>query len=346
MNRENTYPRQVAQALLMLVLLLIVIGLTSRSAGIEEPDRDAGDMALGQRIIDEMRAGEDYYSAANHVLRMHGSYASRPFVNFRLPVLATVSSLFPDNFIPQLMLLVLSIAVLAAWTHEIIRRAGLALGLLGGGFLLFGVANATTPGAFLSHDLWAGLLIALSLWYSPRNWKASVACGLAALSIREHAVIFVLVMAVLAWLQGHRREAVAWTAGIAISALYIMHHADLASQYVKPDDPARSWMTLGGWAFVVSTGRWTLLTMFAPSSVSAILTPVALLGLAAYPGRIGERMVATVLSYVVVFMFIGTPDYWYWGQIYAPLLAVGLACSVPALRNLLRCAFMKSPILV
>ena len=145
------------------------------------------------------------------------------------------------------------------------------------------------------HEFWAGTLIALSLAAYGRGWRfVSVICGLAALSLRELTLPFVCVMMVLAYREGHRREALAWLIGSHCFRWRIT--ASLVYSY-KLDHGKRlglegGWIVFGGWRFVLDTAKMQPLLLIAPPWVTAIILPLALLGLAGWRGPLGSRVAA------------------------------------------------------
>jgi hypothetical protein len=72
----------------------------------------------------------------------------------------------------------------------------------------------------------------------------------------------------------------------------------------------------------------------APLWFSAIYLPLALLGLAGWPGRTGARLALTAGAYVAAFAVVGLPFNDYWGLMHTPILAFGFAAAPDALRDL------------
>lgn len=323
--------------MLFALFLLMVMGAVSPPTGRSLGGRNGRDAELWQNVIDRMRAGDGYYSAMNQALRTTGRWALRPFTNFRLPVLATVTALCPSDGVMRAVLLLLAFLVAAVWTLEVNQR----LGPIGAGaaflLLMFPVVSATTVG-FLFHDLWAGVLIALSIGLYCRSRPASVLCGLTALAIREQAIVFVVVMCGVAVGQRRKREAAAWFLGLAAFAGYLALHAHAVSGYLSPADPAKSWVGVQGWPFVIATGQWSVATFFLPHWGLAIAVPLALVGASAFGGEVGTRLAFTLFAYAATFMCVGNPDNAYWGLLYSTLLTVGLIYSLPALRDLAKAA--------
>jgi len=334
--------RRFALALLLGALVLTLIGVTGSPCDIPAPAERVNDIDVLYHVIADMRAGQGYYPAMSSTLREFG-YCLRPLPAFRLPLLTTVGSLVPEPII-RVFLVALACCVAAAWTWET-RRAGRLVTVIAGALLLFPVAmSAYASWAWLMPDLWIGLLIALALWWYPRNRIGTFVCAALALAIREHAVVFVLTMGMMALWEKRYRQAGIWGAFVCGFILYLAIHAHMVSGYVTPADRARQWVCFPGWPFVVSTVRWTWpgFFLFSFTRVNAVVPPLVLLGLFQYPGDLGKRMASTVLAYMCAFMFVGRADSWYWGLLYCPLLAIGLAYSIPALRQLLRCAFPSS----
>src|SRR6185437_14745379 len=154
------------------------------------------DSILYRRVIQDVRAGEGYYPAAIREQRAEG-YPLRPFVTVRTPVQAAAR--------------LLALIVVGAWAWrlrgEASRPLGAAPALL---FLLGSAAAAFYPRAYLQHELWSGLLLSLALAvYGPRAWPFSLALVLAAAAVRELAAPVLALMALMALVEGRRREALA-----------------------------------------------------------------------------------------------------------------------------------------
>jgi len=61
-------------------------------------------------------------------------------------------------------------------------------------------------------------------------------------------------------------------------------------------------------------------------------------GIVAWPDNADRTVPLTILVYLLAFAFIGKPLNRYWGEIYTPLLTLGLAWTLPALRDLIGAA--------
>ena len=163
--------------------------------------------------------------------------------------------------------------------------------------------------------------------------------GLAAAAFRELALPYLGVMALAAVMEGNRREAVAWGAAIAAFAVLLTAHALTLSGFLLPDDLASpGWVRASGWPLILSMlGNCSSLGAF-PIPMVSCLAILALLGWAAWPGGLGLRGALLMTGYAAAFMLIGRRENVYWGLLWGPLLPLGLAFALPALRDLLRAA--------
>jgi len=303
-----------------------------------------GDVELYRAIIGRLQAGEGYYAAAAAELGSRG-YALKPFFNFRLPTLAYALSA-PFGFAAGMTLLpLLALAALVAWARRLRPDLPIAFFLAVGamtalgayGLGMMGTVEAPHMPMVVFHEVWSSLLIVLSLAvWSERRWWPSVLIGLAAVLVRELALPYIALMAVLALWDGHRRAALAWATAIAAFALALAVHASFAVAQVEGPAPTNGWASLGGWTFVLATARWSLPIMLLPAWAAAVLLPLALLGLAGWRGALGLRVGLLVAGYIAAFMVLGRPDNNYWGFMYGQLLIPGLVLCAPSLLDLLR----------
>ncbi|HLL59831.1 MAG TPA: hypothetical protein VK391_08095, partial [Allosphingosinicella sp.] len=157
--------------------------------------------------------------------------------------------------------------------------------------------------------------------------------------IRELALPYLFVMAVLAWRDGSRREAAAWVGAILFSFAALAGHAAALSQHVLPTDGAsQGWSSAGGLPFILGMLKRCTLFAFLPLSAIAFLLPLTLLGWAGLRSPSGERAALILSGFLLAFMAIGRPDNFYWGILIAPLLPIGLAFAPAALRDLVAAA--------
>ena len=334
-----------ARLLLGIVLILIAYGIAAREGTqlLEGTSQDPADtdVAMYARIVERIHAGEGYYEATGSELRSRG-YPARSVFNWRLPTLASFMALLPGTNAGRMVIGVLACTALVLWARILENMRPRWLQGVGGILLFFPFVLTALPPFHLYHEAWCGVFIALSVALYAKDYRRmSVAFGILALFVRELALPFVAVMLVLAWRQKRRGETLAWLAGLAAFAVFLGVHAWLASRHmVATDRMHEGWRQLGGWPFVLKTVRANPLLQLrqTPLWIPAVLAPLALLGLAAWPGPTGNRVSLTVGVYVLCFLFVGRSVNAYWGLIYAPLLPLGLLLAPQALADLVHAA--------
>jgi hypothetical protein len=336
--------RPAAGGALALLAALIAAGLLFpaprlskglASQGVHAPQ--SINVPLYSGIIERVRSGQPYETAAVAAQRA-GGFPLRPFVTVRPPALAVIMARLPNLATANMLMRLLAIAVVAAWT---VRLAPLGRGpvwLAWSPLMLFtGVALAMPGLSFgLFHECWAGLLIALSLALrTDRRFLAAAFVGLLAALIRELAMPYLLVMAALALAERRRGEAIAFTAVLGISLAALALHAAAVTSLTTPHDLASpGWVKLGGWPFVMATAQWSLLALLLGKPAAAVITPLALAGAVARTDAMGLRLAALLIGYTLGFMAVGQPNDIGWGFVVAPLIGVGLALAPQAIVDL------------
>jgi hypothetical protein len=175
------------------------------------------------------------------------------------------------------------------------------------------------------HDVWAGQLIGASLASRALGFRrGSVVLAALALSIRELALGYVLLMAAFAFYERRRREAIAWVIVIAAFMAGLVAHAAAASRVITDEAIAPNWVALGGWCFVLRASRAYFALFFTPTWINAMAVAAALVGFTQWAGATGRRAGLTVAGYLAGFMILGLPVNWYWGLLIAPILPLGL----------------------
>jgi hypothetical protein len=354
-SRFADWSRRPAVLALLLLALVALTGMltpnvpmrhdaptpTSSAQAVATPKEEAkdADLILYEKIIAGIRDGGEYYAVAARELRL-GGYPLRPFVAFRPPLLAEALA-HMSPFAGLLLLRALVAAVALTWAVRLKEATGspaawaIACLLTAGGVALFGQAYYMTL-----HEIWAGLLIALSLGLrKPDHWVGSVIAGLLAMLIRELAFPYVAVMAALALWEGKKREAAAWAAAIVLFAIATGFHAAAASAAASlADHASQGWSRLGGWSFFLTAVWLTGPLRTGPYLLVAALTPLALLGWAGWREPIAARVFATLVGYALMMMLFGRPDNFYWALIFTPLLMVGLIFAPRSLGELVASA--------
>ena len=209
-SRFSRLSAPAAGAVLALLAALIVLGVNlpaRRTPVPAAPGRD--DIGLYSRVIDRVRAGEPYASAAIAEQRAAG-YPVKPFVAVRPPLLAAALSRLPDALTADVLLAGLAGLVIIAWTARLRTLRSSVAWLAATPLIVFTGVEATMTLAGMSrlHETWAGLLIALSLALrTDRRFAAAVTLGLLAGVIRELAMPYLVVMALVALAERKRVEA-------------------------------------------------------------------------------------------------------------------------------------------
>ena len=357
MSRFVGLSRIAAALILVALAATIALGLGETAAparaaparAAQTPANPAGasDLSLYRAIVQRVRRHEPYEAAAVAELRA-GHYPLKPFVAVRPPLLALSLARLPDEKTADLCLALLAMGVVGAWVYRLGKDQPRPAILAASALVIFlGVgSDMAGGGASLFHESWAGLLIALSLAVrSQKHFAAAVLLGLLAALIRELALPYLAVMCLFALLERRRLEALAFAgAGLVALAALALHAAALAPLVGIHDPASQGWVGIGGWGFVLATGRWNLLVVMAGAWISAIVAPMALLGAAGWRGPYGLRLFALLAGYTLGFMVIGRPENLYWGLMVAPLMGVGLCLAPPALGDLLGRVAHREPV--
>lgn len=341
-----------ARARLALGALVLLIAASFFALALPAPadaptDPGQADITLYQTIVEGVRSGGDYYSVAARSLRA-GDFPLKPFVTFRLPTLAMIAAALPPATL-VLLLDLLAVGVFAAWFVRLraafARRLPLVVALL---LLAGGMVSFVESELVAFHEIWAGLLIALSLALRrPGHWVEAAAFGMMAMLIRETAALYVAIMAVLALTQGARREAAGWAATLGVLAIVLALHAHAVAQVVHATDPASpGWSGMLGFGFFAKAIAVSTALALFPLAVAAPLVALALAGWAAWDSDLGLRVTATLVAYAVLIALFGRADTFYWGLMIAPTLLIGLAFAPDGVRDLVRAAARRRRITV
>jgi uncharacterized membrane protein (DUF485 family) len=305
------------------------------------------DLMLYEKIVAAVKSGENYYEAAADALRS-GSYPLRPFLTFRLPALAVILASVPP-WAAAAMLFALAAAVALAWGGRLAQALSRPLPRIVVAFLLLGSMLAfLQPGLVAFHEIWAGLIVALSLALRRRErWIEAVAFGVVAMLIRETAALYAVVMALMAWIEGERREALGWTLALGLFGAVLGMHAYAAGNVTGPLDPASpGWGGLLGFGFFVKALTLATALQLLPLAAGALLVGLALFGWASWNDPLGLRMVAIVAAYASAIGIFARLDTFYWALIVAPAFLAGLVFVPDGLRDLARQALDKRRITV
>lgn len=332
-----------------LALLLTAMALLGSGKPVEPAPLNGRmtDLALYQGIASGVRGGGNYYQVTADALRA-GGYPLRPFMAFRLPTLSLVLGWLPRGMISSLML-ALVIATALAWAARLRAAmagvAGLAIALV---LLAAGMLAAPQPDLMGFHEIWAGLLIALSLALRrPGRWIDSAAVGLCAMLIRETAVAYALLMLALALVEGQRREATGWAVAIGLFAAVLGFHAWAVAQVTGPLDPVSpGWLGMQGVGFAAGAVAAATALGALPPVLAAVLVALALFGWSGWRDPLAVRAGLLILGYGAMLAIFARGDTFYWALIVAPLSLVGLAFVPDAIRDLVRSALDRRMVTV
>ena len=343
---------RIALGLLAVLLALCLTALVAPDpqamGSAARSDMGQTDLALYEKIVAGVRGGENYYVAAADALRA-GGYPLRPFPTFRMPALASVLAAIPVWLPVRYLLFALVLAVAGAWAQRLRFAltgplpAVAALMLLLGSLLAF-LQYELAP----FHEIWAALLIALSLaMRRPGRWVEAVAIGLAAMLIRETALLYALVMAAFAWREGERREAMGWGVAIALFLAALGAHGWAVAGVTGPNDPASpGWTGLLGFGFFVKAATMATGLQMLPLWAGALFVGLSLFGWASWRDPLGLRTVAILAAYAAAIGIFARLDTFYWALMVAPLLLPGLLFAPAGIRDLMRQALDKPRITV
>lgn len=288
-----------------------------------------GDLVSYQRIIERMRGGADYYTAAHEVLVADG-YGTRSVFNWRTPAWPVLLAALPEGW-GQGVLAVLALAGMLM-VYRMLREdggAGVAmLSMLAVGISLGGIV---APASVVFSEVAAGALILISIAAFGNGWRMiGVPAALLALFLRELAAPYVVVALVLALRDRRWGEARLWALGLFAYAAYFGWHWWMVSQQLGPMDRAYGdgWLQFGGLGFILATAGFNGLWSLGPVWLPAVLLPLGLFGLWAWPR--GTPALATVVAFLVLFAAVGKPFNSYWGALYTPVLMVGLGWAAAA----------------
>lgn len=335
-------PPWMARGALVALALTFVVLLAVAFAYRDPPPAHPGDgdLALYGRIVARLHTGQPYYPAA-HAEMLAGYYGTLSLPGWRTPLYLSLVSLFPTVGAAQWALTVLTLMAAAAALLVILRTAGRVTAIAMAPILFVTLGGCLVPGAVLYSEYACGTLILLSAaCFLLGGRSAGFILGVLALFLRELALPYVLVCLLLAWQQGRRREVAGWFVALLAYAAYYAWHAHMVISQLGPADggATEGWLRFGGAWFLVSTAAFAGLLGAAPMYVAALFLVLAVVGIVAWPENADRTVPLTVLVYLLAFAFVGKPLNRYWGEIYTPLLTLGLAWTLPALRDLIGAA--------
>lgn len=315
------------------------IDVAVHSNNAPEKQRDE-DLALYDRAIERIQHGENYY---HFIVEEHrkANYPVRPGIAVRLPTLAYIEAWIgkPGEYAAAILLM---LATIWAWYRRLgSEPGGKRYQAIGTALIFVGTSLGLNSYFFVLHELWAGMLLALSFGlHRPGKWGWSLAAAALALAIREHSLPFVLLMAAMAFWRRDWKEGAAWSALAALFLALLAWHLSLIAPQVLPTDPVGpSWFELRGLGGWLSNVVLSSNVRFLPHWLAGPAVILMVFGWSGWKTAAGEFGTLLFLGYGLLFMIAGRPDNFYWGAVIAPTMFLGLAFMPQAAISLLRAAF-------
>jgi hypothetical protein len=217
------------------------------------------------------------------------------------------------------------------------RLAALVLLVMGGASL------GLTRHFFVLHELWAGMLLALSFGlHRPGKWAASLCVAALAIAIREHALPFVLLMAAFAGWRRDWKESAAWSALAAVFLAGLAVHIHLVNAMIRPGDLASPpWLVLRGFAGLIGDYSQASNLRLVPGILAGPVVLLTLFGWVSWRSDAGAFGALLYLGYGLLFMIAGREGNWYWGFMVTPVFFIGLAFAPCGIWTLLTISAAK-----
>jgi hypothetical protein len=332
----SNFPGWAARLILVVMAALVISGGVLTTPRAHVPDEPA-DLMLYRAVVERVVRGENYYDAAAAEQRARG-YPTAPAPVFREPTLAWTLAALRTDGLRRAAVIGLSLITLIALIEALARSiADSKRRVLAGLLIGSGMSMAWFSVSPYFHEVWAALLIALSLAsYRLSHWSVSVVLGLLACLFRELALPFLGAMAASALYERRYREFAGWIAGIAVFCALFAWHLSVAATLHQPGDlMSRGWLGFGGWLFIIETAKVNSMLLLAPKFVIALMVCLAIVGFAGTRDPWLLRAALIVCGYLASFSIVGRPDNFYWGLLIAPLLPIGVALSPMAFRDLI-----------
>lgn len=353
MTAYERFPPWCARVLLLAILALVILSALPHPPlqipgerqywGEALPAKTDG--TLYKAILSDVNQGESYYQAAAREQRAYG-YPTAPVEVFRTPTLTWLLVGMHYRALQLVVLFGIYIAILVGLHRELMTRGiSPVMRVTTLVAAITGLSIAGMTDAVYLYEVWAALLIAASLlFYRRARWWPSVALGLLACLIREIALPYLAVMAVFAAHERRWRELAAWLSAMGCFAcFYVWHISQAMTLHQSGGLVSTGWLGLGGWNYVIATAKWNIVLHMLPSPLVALAICAGVIGLAGSYDSRAQRAAVVVAGYLIAFLFVGRFDNYYWGQLYTPLLPLGIVLAPAAIRDLLSRSFGGAP---
>lgn len=312
--------------------------------GEEAEERDK-DLALYRMASRRIAAGENYYDFIVKEQRER-NYPVRPGIAVRLPTLAWINAVLgPAGQVAAAIALML--AVIAAWWRRFGEEPGVGrLRRIATAMVFVGASLGLNRYYFPLHELWAGMLVALSFGLhrigrggEGGRWVAAWVAAALALAIRELALPYVLLMGAFALWNRNWKEAATWGALIVLFCAGLAWHLSLVTPHVlEGDPPSPAWLALRGLSGWLGNLSGASNLRLLPHWIAGPCVILMTLGWASLRSRLGAFGFLLALGYGIAFMIAGRWNNFYWGAVVAPAVFAGLTFAPHGLVSLAQAA--------
>ena len=331
-TRCHNLPRTKALAILAAWLLVCCAFLLAADnpapvAGVDAEGNRGGDLALYQAVVERMMLDESYYDVLGDELS-NRNYPLLPVFNWRTPLHLGMIANLPTELLQGIALLLIGFTLMIQLRWMDAAGSPKFFTYLAAVLSVPALIPAATGTGIYFPELWAGVLIWASICCYGNRWTTlGIVLALAALFVRELAIIYVGIAAYFAIRSRNQREMTILSFGLLTYAVYYFLHwlsvQSVLTFYINPE--ARNWVAVGGAGFLQETLRMNPLFAMGPDWLRAIALPSAVLGALACPLPSARHARWAIGAYVIFFSVAGLPFNFYWGGLYLACIAWGLA---------------------
>lgn len=316
----------LARAAFVLAMVMAVQWLWGFMPGYAKPASAPpgfGDRDLYRAIVDAVAAGKGYYETAIALHGAHG-YPVDPWFTVRSPTFALLMAKLGEDLSATLALAILFVTALA-WSVALDRARMHPLeviaaffAVLAGGFMMFYIA-------FLNHETWASLFIALgfALWQPSRQFGTALSFAVACL-FREFAIVTLLLGLAGAVACRDRGRVALWLGVLAFVAVFYGWHAlNVIDARDGGGLTSQGWDGRIGPIGAMYTYVSNSIYRAGGMAIGGVLMLMTMLGWLV-AGRLAWRVVPVTLGWLAVIAIFSRPDNIYWSNLIVIWFPVGL----------------------
>lgn len=313
------------------------IGAVGRPPDIEV---ELADARLYKAVTQHVRNGKSYYDAADRELVSRG-YPVGSVFQWRLPtyawMLGSKGGEWGGRAVLGFLVLASGIQMCGSFTGNGSRVARPVVAAAHAGS--YGWILHPYPVYFM--ELWSGLLIAISLMFlSKGRWLSGLVAGVAAMSIRELTIPYMVILAVYFLFKRRTSAYMLTVLSLVVFLALFAEHADRVDAKVPETLSTNysSWVDFGGTPFLIRTCRMNFLLACLPPWLAAFYLPLAMVGLAGWRSPQAAPFQATAFIYALLFYVFGKSVNNYWGWMTVPILGLGFFRAPSAVIDLISAA--------